>query len=303
MVRLLVVGGSGLLGSKVAAAAEGYEVVATYRSFPPSVPGVEAIKLDKERPEEAASLLREADPDFVVDAAAFHNVDGCEKEPERAWTVNAEATEALAQAAAEMAVRYLYVSTDYVFDGTAGPYEEDDDPSPVNVYGETKAAGERATLEASIHHQVVRPSVIFGWDDTRLNFATWVLTSLRDGEEVRVVTDWLGSPTLADSLAEGTLRLQRAAGGGVYHLAGPDCLSRYDFALRLAEAFDLPTDLVQAVTSDALGMEAPRPPHSCLLNTRAARYGIKILDVDMSLARMRAERKLEEFEAPQRFKS
>src|SRR2546428_1881968 len=197
MDTLLVVGGSGLLGSKVAAEARGsFKVIATHRGVAPEIEGVTFIELHKERVEDGLALVRKVKPAAVVDTAAMHNVDKCEEERHLAWQINAESTGALARAATDVGARYLFVSTDFVFDGTKGAYREEDAARPVNYYGETKLAGEHAVLGASADLLVVRPSVVYGWDDTRLNFATWVLTSVREARTINVATDWIGSPTL-----------------------------------------------------------------------------------------------------------
>ncbi|TMA03466.1 MAG: NAD(P)-dependent oxidoreductase, partial [Methanobacteriota archaeon] len=228
METLLVVGGSGLVGAKVAGlASKAFHVVATYRETKPKVAGVDFVPLHKERVEDAMALVRKTKPASVVDTAAMHNVDRCEDERELAWQVNAGSTGAIARAATDIGARYLFVSTDFVFDGQRGQYREEDVARPVNYYGETKLAGEHAALAASANNLVVRPSVIYGWDDTRLNFATWVLTNAREGKSINVVTDWIGSPTLADGLAASILRLLELPDGGVYHLAGAEAMSRH----------------------------------------------------------------------------
>ncbi|HEX9340176.1 MAG TPA: dTDP-4-dehydrorhamnose reductase [Thermoplasmata archaeon] len=304
MATLLVIGGSGLLGSKLAVAGrKAYRVVATYRATPPKLEGVELVPFQKEAIGDAGAWISRLAPDYVVDAAAFHDVDRCEDERERAAQVNARAPGVLAEAANGAGARYLFVSTDFVFDGTRGSYEEADPPGPVNHYGRTKLEGERAVLDAGEANQVVRPSVIYGWDDTRLNFATWLLTSLRDRKAVRIVTDWIGSPTWADSLADAVLRLLALREGGIYHLAGPDRLSRFEFATRLAAAFDLDPTAISPVTAAEFPHRAPRPRDSSLRNTRAANHGITVLDTSTSLQKMRAQRSLEKFETPVRFKS
>ncbi len=305
MPSLLIVGGSGLVGSKVAAAAQarGDRVVATTRGAPPKIPGVEFVELAKEDVDAGRALLRKVHPDAVVDTAAMHNVDKCEEDRDLAWRINAGSTGALAQTTTDLGARYLFISTDFVFDGAKGGYREADVARPVNVYGETKLQGEHAVLAASPEHLVVRPSVIYGWDDTRLNFATWMMTQVREGKSVNIVTDWIGSPTLADSLAEACLRLLDAKDGGVYHLAGKDALSRYDFAMRLAKAFHLDTSLVKAVNSADLKMKAPRPRDSSLVNVRGKALKITTVGADEGIAQMVAQRSLESFVTPQRFKS
>src|SRR5437899_4202238 len=236
METLLVLGGSGLLGGKVAAlGSESFKVVATHRGAKPKIPGVDFVELSKEHVEEGMALVRKTKPSAVIDTAAMHNVDRCEEERDLAWQVNAGSTGSLARVAIDIGARYLFVSTDFVFDGTKGGYREQDVPRPLNHFGQTKLAGEHAVLAATADHLVARPGLLFGWADTDLNFATWVLSSARDGTPIDVATDWIASPTFADSLAAGVLQLLKVPDGGVYHLAGADGMSRYDFAVRLVK--------------------------------------------------------------------
>lgn len=304
METLLVVGASGLLGGRVAALARrSFDVVGTHRGTAPKLDGVRFVELHKERTEDGMALVRSLKPSAVVDTAALHNVDRCEEERDLAWQVNAGATGALARVTHDVGGRYLFVSTDFVFDGTKGGYRESDVPRPVNYYGETKLGGEHAVLATSPEHLVVRPSVVFGWDDTRLNFATWVLASLKEGKSVSVATDWIGSPTFADSLAEGILRLLPVPEGGVYHLAGAEALSRHAFAVRLATAFGLDPTAAKPVPSADLKLKAPRPRDSSLSSAKAKRRRIVVAGAKAGVAAMKDQRALDSFVPPARFKS
>jgi dTDP-4-dehydrorhamnose reductase len=304
MDTLLVVGGSGLVGGKVCEAGrDAFHVVGTHRGPAPKIPRVRFIEFHKERADEGVALVRQLKPAAVVDTAALHNVDRCEEERDLAWQVNAGSTGALARVAQDVGARYLFVSTDFVFDGTKGGYREEDVARPVNYYGETKLAGEHAVLAASGDHLVIRPSVVFGWDNTRLNFATWVLSSLKEGKSINVATDWIGSPTFADSLASGILKLLKVPDGGVYHLAGADALSRHDFAVRLAKAFGLDAGLVKPVPSADLPLKARRPPDSSLSSAKAKRHRVSVVRADEGIVAMGKQRTLDRFVPPARFKS
>jgi dTDP-4-dehydrorhamnose reductase len=304
MDTLLVVGGSGLVGGKVCAAGRtSYEVVGTHRGTPAKIDGVRFVEVHKERVEGGMDLIRKLKPAAVIDTAALHNVDRCEVERDLAWQVNAGSTGALARVAQDVGARYLFVSTDFVFDGMKGRYREEDVPRPVNYYGETKLAGERAVLAASPDHLIVRPSVVFGWDDTRLNFATWILSSIKEGKSVNVATDWIGSPTFADGLAAGMLRLLKVPNGGVYHLAGPKALSRHEFAVRLAKAFGLDPTAAKPVPSADLKLKAPRPRDSSLSSAKAKRHRIAVDGAEEGIAAMKEQRALDSFVPPARFKS
>src|SRR5256884_3347753 len=304
METLLVLGGSGLLGGKVAAlASESFKVVATHRGTKPKIPGVDFVELSKEHVEEGMALVRKTKPLAVIDTAAMHNVDRCEEERELAWQVNAGSTGSLARVAIDIGARYVFVSTDFVFDGTKGRYREQDVPRPVNYYGETKLAGEHATLAASGDHLVARPSVIYGWDDTRLNFATWVLSSAREGKPINVVTDWIGAPTFAASLAAGILQLLKGPDGGGYHLAAAAGMSPYAFPVRPVNAFGLDPARAHPRPSADLHMKAPRPADSSLSSAKAKRHRIAVLPADEGIGAMKEQRSLDSFVPPARFKS
>jgi len=304
METLLVFGGSGLPGGKVAALArESFKVVATYRGTKPRLSGIDFVEFSKDHVEEAMALVRKTKPSAVIDAEAMDDVDRCEEERDLAWQVNAGSTGSLARVATDIGARYLFVSTDFVFDGTKGGYREQDVPRPVNHFGETKLAGEHAVLAATADHLVARPSLLYGWDDTRLNFATWVLSSARDGTPIDVVTDWIASPTFADSLAEGVLQLLKVPDGGVYHLAGAEGMSRYDFAVRLMKASGLHPKLVRPVRSAQLHLKAPRPANASLSSAKAKRHRIAVLSADEGIAAMKEQRSLDSFVPPARFES
>src|SRR5437879_7872978 len=244
METLRVFGGSARRGGKVAALArESFQVVATYTRTKPGHPGINYVELPKENVGEGMALVRKTKPSAVIDAEAMDDVDRCEEERDLAWQVNAGSTGSLARVATDMGARYLFVSTDFVFDGTKGGYREQDVPRPVNHFGETKLAGEHAVLAATADHLVARPGLLFGWDDTDLNFATWVLSSARDGTPIDVATDWIASPTVADSPARGVLQITKVPGGGACHPAGADGISQYDFAVRPVDCVGLETKL------------------------------------------------------------
>src|SRR5467141_724307 len=304
METLLVFGGRGLLGGKVAALArESFQVVATYTGTKPRHPGINFIELPKEHVEEGMALVRKTKPSAVIDAEAMDDVDRCEVERDLAWQVNAGSTVSLARVATDIGARYLFVSTDSVFDGEKGQYCEQDVPRPVNYYGETKLAGEHAVLAATADHLVVRPSLLYGWDDRHLNFATWVLGSARNGKPIDVATDRIGSPTFADSLAAGILQLLKVPDGGVYHLAGADGMSRCDFAVRLVNAFGLDPAMVKPVRWADLHLKTPRPADSSLSSAKAKRHRIAVLSADEGIAAMKEQRSLDSFVPPVPFKS
>jgi len=264
-MKLLVIGGSGLVGSNIVDQAIDHDirVRATYYSEETDNTDTE---LDKTNAERTATIIREFDPDIVVDTAAFHAVDDCEIERDRAWTVNAAGTRNVAAAADAVDAHFVYLSTDYVFSGdpTEAPYSEDDPVSPLNYYARTKYAGEQAA-QIPDAATVLRPSVIYGLANS--NFVTWALGELEDRNELDIVDDQVSTPTYAPDLAQACLAVAEQGVTGIYHAAGPESLSRYEFTLQLAEICGYDPDLVSPISTEEFGQDAPRPEDSSLNST------------------------------------
>jgi dTDP-4-dehydrorhamnose reductase len=298
-VKLLIVGAGGQLGGSVArqAVAHGELVVATYLARPPTVDSATVERFDKTDTVAARALLARHRPEVVIDTGALHNVDFCESHPEEANRVNRDATAELARVSRDVGARFLFVSTDFVFDGGGHPpYQESDAPHPQSVYARSKLEGERAVLGVSSENLVVRPSVIYSWLDTRyrassssgkgVNFGTWLVEEVRHGREVRIVEDQVASPTLAEDLAAAILALVGQPEGGVFHAAGATALDRYSFSVRLVERLGLDGKMVHPVRTAELNQKAARPSNSALDSRRLlAVAGHRMLALDGALDR------------------
>ncbi|MDZ7687766.1 MAG: dTDP-4-dehydrorhamnose reductase [Halobacteriales archaeon] len=268
-MRVLVIGATGLVGTNTARYVEkrGHDVFETFHTEPDDTDANVDGQLDKEDEEAVVELVSDVEPDAVIDTAAFHDVDACEEERDRAWRVNAQGTRNVALAADEVGAQYVFISTDYVFAGRPEetPYVEEDAVSPVDYYAQTKYAGEQAAKIAD-DWTVLRPSVIYGL--AKPNFVTWALSELRDGESVGIVDDQISTPTYAPDLARACVEVVEDGVTGVYHSAGPESLSRYDFTVELAEVYGYDTDLVDPITTEELGQDAPRPTDGSLDSSR-----------------------------------
>jgi dTDP-4-dehydrorhamnose reductase len=298
--KLLVVGGTGLVGSKLLALAgrHGFEGYSTHNARQVIVGS--ASRLDVTDRSATFGLVERVWPDVVVDTHALHNVDYCETHREEAARVNVEGTRNLVDAASKTGARFVYVSTDYVFDGKKGQYREDDHPNPLHYYAQNKVEAER--LVADLPSYVIsRPSVIYGWNllersgvpsssGKTVNFAMFILDKFRKGETVKAVSDQYSSPTLADNMAEALLRLAKMDVNGVYHTAGRSCVSRYEFASKAAQIFGYPASLVQPVSSADFKQVAERPRNSCLSVEKAEKtLGIHFLTVEEGLREMKSQ--------------
>lgn len=274
-MRILVTGSDGQIGHElIHALAPLGEIVAPSRS-----------DLDLVNAEVLVSQVRGLRPDVIVNAAAYTRVDEAEMHPDVARAVNTRAPSLLAEEASRSGALLVHFSTDYVFDGRkADPYAEEDAPGPLNVYGETKLAGEEAIRESGARHLILRISWVYGLH--RSNFLTTMLRLFREREQVAVVDDQIGGPTWSRSVAEATgdmvARLvEGGPGGGVdlggtYHLSASGSASWFTFAsaildrVRVFTGEDDPivTRRVVAITSDDYPTPARRPRNSLLSNRK-----------------------------------
>jgi dTDP-4-dehydrorhamnose reductase len=235
--------------------------------------------IDLTRRQEVRKVVDEFEPDVIVHTAAVTDVDLCEKERGLAWQVNVGAVENLSYAAKLTGAKIIHLSTDYVFDGKSGPYNELDRPNPISYYGRTKLASENLLLTSGVQNAIIRTMVLYGLGlNVKSNFALWLYNNLKDGKPICVVDDQIGNPTLADDLAYAILKIIELERTGVYHIAGSDMISRYDFALALARVFNFNKKLITPVKSSTFIQPAPRPLKSGLIILKAQTE----LDVKMS---------------------
>ncbi len=258
-------GATGMLGRDVARAAEraGHELV-----------GLTRAALDVTDAVAVAEAFAGVRPDAAVNCAAWTDVDGAERNRDEAHAVNSSGAGNLAQAAAEIDVGLVHVSTDYVFDGNARlhgdgrprPYVESDPTGPRSVYGESKLEGERKVLAASVRHTVVRSSWLFGTGGR--NFVQTMLGLAADRESVQVVTDQVGCPTWTGHLAPALIGLIEREVAGLVHLAGAGAVSWNGFAQEIFRQAEVDCR-VEAATSAEMARPAPRPAWSVMESERA----------------------------------
>ena len=266
-LRAVVIGGSGQIGGWLlrALATRGHEAIGTYATVP--TPGLTPLDAADLAP--AAAWLRGQRPDIVFYPAGFTWVDGCERDPAKARASNVEQPLNLARAAAESGARFVYFSTDYVFDGHAGPYAEASAVNPLSAYGRSKLEAEAALAEALGDRQLtVRTSWVFGPERQGKNFAYQLARALAAGKPLECPSDQVSSPSYGPDVARAVVALVEAGESGLIHVAGPEVMDRPRFARALAEGFGLDPDLIGARTTAELGQGAPRPLSGGLLTPR-----------------------------------
>jgi len=291
MERILVTGASGLLGSKIVKLAEHpFEVIPTHNTHSLFK---DSVKMDITNCAEVLRAAVQTKPDSVVHVAAETNVDQCERNREEAWKINARGTKNVAMACSKIKAKLIYVSTDYVFDGKKGLYVESDEPNPVDYYGWTKLKGEEFVRENCQDYVIARTSVLYGWHPWKISFALWVIKSLKCREPVSVADDHYNSPTLADNLAEVLLKMAKTNLNGIFHTAGSERISRYEFAVKIAQKFDLDANMIKPVRMSELKMWVARRPRdsSLCINKAQNQLETKFLNVDESLEIMKLSQK------------
>ncbi|MEX1248215.1 MAG: SDR family oxidoreductase [Anaerolineales bacterium] len=272
MTRILITGVSGLLGINLALeAAKRHEVIGVVHEQPLRDPGFETMHADLLAPGAISRVLDEAKTDWVINCAALANLDTCDRQPELAQRLNAELPGRLASESAKRGLRFLQVSTDAVFDGAKGDYNEEDAPVPISVYGRTKRLAELAVKAAHPHVLIVRPN-FFGWSVSgRHSLAEFFHNNLTAGNAVLGFTDRTFCPLLVTDLAVIMLQLLEKNLRGLYHVVSADHMSKYEFGVAIANRFGLDAGLVQPTTTSAVEVAARRALNLTLRTGRLAK--------------------------------
>jgi len=266
-MRAVVVGGSGQIGGWLlrTLADRGHEAIGTYQSVP--YPGL--IRFDAAELPAAGAALTRSRPDVIFYPAGFTWVDGCERDPAKAFAANRDQPLAAARAAADAGARFVYFSTDYVFDGTAGPYAEDGPTHPLCVYGRAKLEAERALADALGAAQLtIRTSWVYGPERQGKNFAYQLAKALREGRTLTCPSDQASSPSYGPDVALAAVVLAERGASGLIHVAGPEVIDRVRFARALAGGLGLDPGPILSKPTAELGQDVPRPPAGGLRTPR-----------------------------------
>lgn len=271
-MRVFVTGASSSPGYKLVKVLKmkGFDVYAQYFTHALEHEGFTTLQLNLIDFNRVLEVLNDVKPDMIIHTAALGDVDLCEVDKKYALLINYEATKLLAKYAFKKGSFFIYLSTDYVFDGERGLYREDDEPNPINYYGLTKLLGEVAVASILERYIIVRSSQIYGFGMGRRNFGRYVIEALSKGEKVRALVDQWLSPTLNTLLAEGIVELIEKNYVGLIHVAG-ERVSRYDFARAVARRFNFDEDLIEPITLKDVVFKARRPRDSSLETSRARR--------------------------------
>ena len=264
-MKALVTGANGLLGQKLyllLTKQDNTEVVACSKGVNKnSFISTNYLELDITDKISVNKVFNEVYPDIVINTAAMTNVDQCESEKESCWEINVSAVANLIEACKDNGTFLIHLSTDFIFDGSAGPLDESAEPDPVNYYGESKLAGEKLIMDSDIDWAIARTVLVYGLipEMSRSNIILWVKQSLEQGKDINVVDDQWRTPTLAEDLAMGCLLIAKKSAKGVFNISGKDFLTPYQMAMKTAEFFNLDTSLIHKTDSTRFTQPARRP--------------------------------------------
>ncbi|MEM9909077.1 MAG: NAD(P)-dependent oxidoreductase [Cyanobacteria bacterium P01_D01_bin.44] len=283
--RLLVTGASGFLGWHVChQACDRYQVYGTFCTQSVSSPHFATGHLDLSDASALGALFDQLQPDAVIHTAAQSRPNHCQQHPTESYQINVAASETLAQFCAEGSIPMVFTSTDLVFDGQHAPYTETDRPRPVNIYGAHKVEAEQRILMAHPAAVICRMPLMFGAaTPTAQSFLQGFVSTLQAGKPLSLFTDEFRTPAAATDAAAGLLLAVTHPGSGLWHLGGPERLSRYEFGQRMVKAWGLDSTLLKACRQADVSMAAPRPADVSLSSAKAFQMGYRPQSIGAAL--------------------
>lgn len=267
MSKIMVTGANGLLGQHLVKRLLETDatVIATGRgrsrvNFSNAL-NLTYVDLDLQNSTAVEAVIKTEKPAIIVHGGAMTQIDECEKNHEICFDVNVHATANLLLSAEEHNSFFIFLSTDFVFDGERGNYREDDDLNPVSWYGFTKVQAESLVETSNIPWSIVRTCLVYGntLAGQRTNIVTWVKSNLEDNKTIQVVSDQVRTPTYIEDLVDGIMRIITKRATGIFHIAGKDRLTPYDMAQSTAHYFSLNENLIQRADASSFSQPAKRP--------------------------------------------
>ncbi|MCU0432593.1 MAG: SDR family oxidoreductase [Bacteroidia bacterium] len=304
---ILITGSNGLLGQKLVynllgrnRSGSSFHIIATSKGENRLrlQQGYTYVPLDITDAEEVKKVFAQYRPDVVINTAAMTNVDACETQREQARLLNVDAVAYQLRALENLRgdaynPHFIHLSTDFIFDGEAGPYSEDDTPNPLSWYAQTKLDAEQAVMQSAVRWAILRTIIVYGIADfmSRSNVVLWAREALGNGKQINVVNDQFRTPTLAEDLAEGCILCAEKEAQGVYHVSGKDFMSILELVYAVADYWQLDKSLVTPVQSATINQPARRPPRTGFVidkarnafgyNPRSFREGLALLDLQL----------------------
>ena len=266
MKKVLITGANGLLGQKLVYGLKSRNDIALLATAMGQNRLIDQTNysfqsLDITNETEVNQTLKQFSPHVIINCAAMTNVDACELNQKQCWDVNVNGVKHLANAVAKLGTHFIHLSTDFVFDGEDGPYNENDIPNPLHYYAKSKLESEKIVKENCANWSIARTIIIYGITDnmSRSNLVLWAKGEIEKGNTINVVNDQFRSPTLAEDLAKGCISIMDKNAHGLFHLSGPTRYSILEMVYMVADFYNLDKSLINPVSSKSLNQPAKRP--------------------------------------------
>lgn len=266
MIRILITGSNGLLGQKLVNRFSGMpeiELTATSRSDNKikETSAYHFERMDITNNMQVETVLEKINPDVIIHTAAASQPDFCEENPIACWSANVDAVETLLESAGLVKAHFIHLSTDFVFEGLHGPYNEEALPCPVSLYGNSKLASEKLVMQYQGRWTIIRTILVYGVQPVmaRSNIITRTIENLKQGKEMKAVDDQYRMPTLAEDLADACVNAALKNVSGIYHISGNEMMSIYEICTKTAAFFGLDGSLIRPVPTISLNEKARRP--------------------------------------------
>ena len=290
---ILVTGSNGLLGQKIVGQLlrANIDFVATSlgENRNPACPSDNYQSLDITNSEDVEAVFNYVEPTIVINTAAMTNVDACEADEDNCRKINVDAVALLFSASQMFDAHFIHLSTDFVFDGEAGPYREMDKRNPLSIYAKSKVDSENLLMRSAYKKwAILRTIIVFGEGEnlSRSNIVLWAKSALRKGSPLTIVNDQFRAPTWADDLAWACIQTGKTEAKGIMHISGPETISIYELVIRIGKFYGLDTSIVQPISSYTLNQKAKRPPRTGFVLNRAKSilgYNPKSLEESLEL--------------------
>ena len=263
-MKFLVTGSCGLIGNQLISDLDKIDQT-IYSCYNDALPlkGI-SIHLDLLNLDEITTIFEKIKPDVVIHLAALTDVELCESNPKLAYMINTTATEKIAKESEKLGCFLIYLSTDYIFDGKNGMYDEKNSSNPLNEYAKTKLYGEKAVEKYNTKWSILRTSTPFGNHPTRKTFPKWIVENLKSKKSLNIVEDQFTSPTYVPNLSKMILEVSMSNLEGLFHLSGSTRISRYEFAKLISEQLNLDSSLLKPIKMEMMSWKAKRPSDSSL---------------------------------------
>jgi dTDP-4-dehydrorhamnose reductase len=281
--KILITGSNGLLGQKLVyrlKERKDVDLIATSKGENRILnkDGYTYVSLDITSKEEVENTISKFLPDVIINTAAMTNVDACETQPELCRKLNVDAVSYLLKAVKNQELsnpnykcHFIHLSTDFIFDGENGPYDENAIPAPLSIYGQSKLDAETLVINSGLNYAIVRTIIVYGIVDgmSRSNIVLWAREALLKGQKINVVNDQFRTPTLAEDLADGCILIADKGATGIFNISGKDFMSIYDLVVQVADYFKLDKNLINPISSSSLNQPAKRPPKTGFILDKA----------------------------------